>query len=94
VSVAQFLAVTLLRGYRWVISPAKNFLLGQTATCRFTPTCSAYALEAVRRHGAMQGCQMMARRLCRCHPWGDSGFDPVPELIVTEPISPTWTEKA
>jgi len=94
VSVAQFLAVALLRGYRCVISPANNFLLGQVATCRFTPSCSDYALEAVRRHGAMQGCRMTVRRLCRCHPWGDSGFDPVPELIVTEPISPTWTEKA
>lgn len=78
-TLAQHLAVGLLRAYRWFLSPAKNFLLGQTATCRFTPSCSAYALEAVQRHGVVRGGGLAARRLCRCHPWGGSGPDLVPE---------------
>jgi putative membrane protein insertion efficiency factor len=90
---AQQLAVALLLGYRWVISPAKNLLFGQAVNCRFTPSCSAYALEAVERHGVVRGCDLAARRLCRCHPWGGAGHDPVPNLISTETISPTWTEK-
>lgn len=90
----QHLVLALLRIYRWVLSPAKNVLLGQTGTCRFTPTCSAYALEAVQRHGVVRGGSLGLRRLCRCHPWGGAGDDPVPQLIPTDPFSPTWTEKA
>lgn len=94
VKPGQAFVVALLRAYRWLISPAKNFLVGQSGTCRFTPTCSAYALEAVQRHGTFTGCRLAARRLCRCHPWGGSGLDPVPESTAIVPISPTWTEKA
>ena len=47
-------------------------------TCRFTPTCSSYALEAVRRHGAARGAWLAARRIGRCHPFGGRGYDPVP----------------
>ena len=47
--------------------------------CRFQPTCSAYALEALERHGALTGGWLTLRRLSRCHPWGSSGYDPVPE---------------
>jgi putative membrane protein insertion efficiency factor len=50
--------------------------------CRFLPTCSDYALEAVARHGALKGSWLAARRLLRCHPWGGSGYDPVPALHV------------
>lgn len=46
--------------------------------CRFVPTCSNYALEAVESHGAARGSWLAARRICRCHPWGPSGWDPVP----------------
>ena len=46
--------------------------------CRFLPTCSAYALEALQRHGAARGLYLSIRRLLRCHPWGGSGYDPVP----------------
>ncbi|WP_240002529.1 membrane protein insertion efficiency factor YidD [Oleisolibacter albus] len=66
----------MLRGlvllYRWFISP----LLGPR--CRFAPTCSEYALEALARHGALRGSWLSLRRILRCHPWGGSGWDPVP----------------
>ena len=48
------------------------------ATCRFTPTCSAYAIQALNRHGAARGSWLAFRRLMRCHPWGGQGYDPVP----------------
>ena len=93
-NLGQAVLVGLLRIYRWVLSPAKNVIFGQVATCRFTPSCSAYAMEAVQRHGARRGSGLMFRRLCRCHPWGGQGDDPVPSLISTDTLSPTWTEKA
>ena len=65
-------AVTLLRGYQIVVSP----WLGPA--CRFEPTCSQYAREAIASRGAIRGGWLAARRLCRCHPLGGSGYDPVP----------------
>ena len=58
--------------YRRYISPLTP------PACRFRPTCSAYALEALRRHGPWRGLWLALRRLLRCHPWGGSGYDPVP----------------
>ncbi|MDE6853729.1 MAG: membrane protein insertion efficiency factor YidD [Muribaculaceae bacterium] len=47
-------------------------------SCRFTPTCSTYALEAIRKHGPLRGTALAVKRILRCHPWGGSGYDPVP----------------
>lgn len=58
--------------YRYAISPMLP------ATCRYTPTCSQYALEALKRHGPIKGSWLTIKRICRCHPWGGSGYDPVP----------------
>ena len=60
--------------YRWGLSP----LLGPR--CRFFPSCSAYALESINRHGPRRGLALSARRLSRCHPWCEGGYDPVPDL--------------
>nr|WP_238947945.1 membrane protein insertion efficiency factor YidD [Caldimonas brevitalea] len=62
----------LVRGYQLMLSP----WLG--ASCRFYPTCSAYALQALERHGAAAGSYLTVRRLCRCQPWCEGGADPVP----------------
>lgn len=80
-NLAQHILTTGLRFYRWAISPAKIFFFGPAGQCRFSPSCSAYALEAVSRHGALAGSWLAAKRLCRCHPWGGCGHDPVPEVI-------------
>jgi putative membrane protein insertion efficiency factor len=64
--------VFVLRAYRFLISP----LYGQV--CRYYPTCSAYALQAVETHGALRGSWLAARRVCRCHPWAEGGVDHVP----------------
>lgn len=48
------------------------------AACRYTPTCSQYAIEAINKHGAIKGLWLAIKRICRCHPWGGSGYDPVP----------------
>lgn len=69
--VKRFLLVSV-RGYRALISPLLP------PACRFTPTCSAYAEEAVERYGAARGSWLALRRLLRCHPWGGTGYDPVP----------------
>ena len=61
-----------VRAYRLLLSP----LVGHG--CRFQPTCSVYALDALERHGAIRGGFLMIHRLCRCHPCGGSGYDPVP----------------
>src|SRR2546421_6275873 len=68
----------LIRGYQMTISPVLSFLGGANSGCRFSPTCSEYFLRAVEEHGVLRGSFLGMKRLLRCHPWGGSGFDPVP----------------
>ena len=70
--ILSFPFIVLVRFYQICISPLKP------ATCRFTPTCSAYAIEALRKYGPIKGIWLAAKRILRCHPWGGSGYDPVP----------------
>ncbi len=71
-SIANVPLILLVRFYQVCISPLKP------ACCRFTPTCSQYALEALKKHGPIKGLWLAVRRILRCHPWGGSGYDPVP----------------
>jgi uncharacterized protein len=77
-SVVSAVLILLVRLYRVTLSPAKTFLFGPAAECRFEPSCSQYALEALETHGAFAGGWLAAKRICRCHPWGGCGHDPVP----------------
>jgi putative membrane protein insertion efficiency factor len=70
--------IFLIRIYQAVVSPLLVAVLGPSAQCRFSPSCSQYALEAVRLHGAFIGGWLALRRLGRCHPWGECGEDPPP----------------
>ena len=64
--------IALIKIYQWIISP----VLGPK--CRFTPTCSQYGIEALKKHGVFKGIWLTVKRISRCHPWGGSGYDPVP----------------
>ncbi|MGN0237531.1 MAG: membrane protein insertion efficiency factor YidD [Lepagella sp.] len=66
------LAILPIRFYQLCISPMLP------ASCRYTPTCSQYAIEAIRIHGIFKGSWLAIKRIARCHPWGGSGYDPVP----------------
>lgn len=68
----QRILLTLITIYRYALSP----FLGQR--CRFHPSCSAYAAEALMKYGALRGCWLAAKRVCRCHPFHPGGHDPVP----------------
>jgi putative membrane protein insertion efficiency factor len=68
--------VLFLRALIWIYRHSLSMLIGRE--CRFLPTCSAYADEALRVHGAVKGLKLTLKRLGRCHPWGGHGFDPVP----------------
>ena len=69
--IVKKLLLGLIWIYRHLISPLKP------ATCRYTPTCSTYAMQAVTKYGPFKGGLMAAKRIGRCHPWGGSGYDPV-----------------
>ena len=76
--IGQLFALPL-RGLVWIYRYAISPLIG--ANCRYQPTCSAYAEEALRKHGAFKGGWLALKRIGRCHPWGDSCYDTVPEAI-------------
>jgi uncharacterized protein len=73
--LAATVLVGLVRFYQLTLSA----LIGRR--CRYLPTCSEYAMEAIDRHGAWNGGWLGAARICRCHPWGGDGFDPVPDEL-------------
>ena len=64
--------ILLIKLYQWIISP----WIGPA--CRFTPTCSQYGIEAFKKHGPIKGLLLTVKRISKCHPWGGSGYDPVP----------------
>jgi hypothetical protein len=70
------LLIAALRAYRLLVSPALP------PACRFAPTCSAFAIEAIHRHGVARGVRLALRRIARCHPWSPGGCDPVPPVSV------------
>lgn len=70
--VGRLLALGLVKFYQGAISPLSP------AACRYHPTCSQYAVEAINRYGALKGGWLALKRISRCHPWGGSGYDPVP----------------
>ena len=67
----KFILISLIRFYQRFISPLTP------PACRFTPTCSQYTLEAIQKYGALKGTWLGIKRICRCHPWHDGGYDPV-----------------
>lgn len=84
---AQVVLHALLRTYQVAVSPVLTGLFGPLGFgCRFEPTCSRYAVEAIRLHGALRGSWLAAHRLCRCHPWGGHGTDPVPPAPRVAPV--------
>ena len=71
--IFSFPFIALIKLYQWIVSP----MLGPSK-CRFTPTCSNYAIEAFKKHGPFKGFWLTVKRISRCHPWGGHGYDPVP----------------
>ncbi|HKK47379.1 MAG TPA: membrane protein insertion efficiency factor YidD, partial [Balneolaceae bacterium] len=69
----KYLFIGLVRLYQLIISP------WMPSSCRYHPTCSQYSIEALRKHGALKGIWLTIKRVARCHPWGGSGYDPVPD---------------
>ncbi|MGH1364836.1 MAG: membrane protein insertion efficiency factor YidD [Calditrichia bacterium] len=70
--VIQFVVVGIIRFYQLLISPFTP------PACRYVPTCSEYAVQAIQQHGPLAGSWLALKRISRCHPWGGSGYDPVP----------------
>jgi len=79
--MAEFLKL-IIRFYQKIFSPRKGILkvfFPEFFGCRFFPTCSEYALEAIEKYGALKGCFLAAKRVLRCHPFGKGGYDPLPK---------------
>ena len=73
--IVTFPLILLIRGYQFIISP----MLG--SNCRFMPTCSEYATESLKEYGLIKGTFLTIKRIGKCHPWGDHGYDPIPRKI-------------
>lgn len=81
-SFVSFLLIGIVKFYKRAISP------WLPVACRYKPTCSEYMIEAIQKHGAFRGVILGLKRIVRCHPWGGSGFDPVPEREESKQKSP------
>lgn len=68
----SYMFIALIKFYQYAISPLKP------PTCRYTPTCSVYSIEALKKHGPLKGLYLSIKRILSCNPWGGSGYDPVP----------------
>jgi putative membrane protein insertion efficiency factor len=77
-NIFQHVLILGIRVYQAALSPVLAAAVGPSGRCRFTPSCSEYARQAIGRHGALVGAALAVRRLCRCHPWGRWGEDPPP----------------
>jgi putative membrane protein insertion efficiency factor len=77
----KVLLIGLLKSYKQFISPLLP------PACRFYPTCSEFAIEAIARHGTLQGSRLAVQRLCRCHPFHPGGYDPVPDTVISHQSS-------
>lgn len=75
-NILAFPLVVLIYFYKYVISPLTP------ASCRYYPSCSEYSVQAIKIHGPLRGSWMAIKRIARCHPWGPSGIDPVPKVVV------------
>ncbi|MFZ1103103.1 MAG: membrane protein insertion efficiency factor YidD [Hyphomicrobiaceae bacterium] len=82
-AAAKAIAKAPIHAYRWTVKPWLGW------ECRHLPTCSEYALEAIDLNGAWRGGWLTLARLCRCHPWGTHGYDPVPDIrLARHPLAP------
>ena len=75
------LALGVIGVWRYGLAPLTAALVAAPSACRFEPSCSAYAAQAVRRHGGIRGSILAFKRIARCHPWGHAGHDPVPDSL-------------
>ncbi|MBK9184766.1 MAG: membrane protein insertion efficiency factor YidD [Moraxellaceae bacterium] len=76
----KILLLIPIRVYQYAISPL------MAGHCRFSPTCSTYAEEAIQQHGMLKGSYLASKRILRCHPWGGAGYDPVPDSFFWFPV--------
>jgi len=85
----------VVRLYQLIVSPVLHVLCGPSFGCRFQPTCSCYASDALRHHGFFKGSWLSLRRILRCHPWNPGGYDPVPDSTSAprDDIAPPFDSK-
>ncbi len=86
-TIAKKLALGSIKLYQYTVSPA---LASLGIHCRHTPSCSHYSIDAITQHGLWKGSWLMLARLLRCHPFGSSGFDPIPQNLAHYPLWQAW----